>query len=76
LHLCVQAKASVQTSFSRILESVRNREVFLLNQIDVIYQSFEDLLTNQQQQLLLKGFPGAHSMICSSEENRSDISLT
>ena len=67
----VQAKASVQTGFSRILESLRNREVFLLNQIDIIHQSSEDLLAEQERRLLYSLGPSDSTCIsCVSEENQ------
>jgi len=47
----LQAKAGVHTGISRILESLRNREIFLLNQIDVVHQSMEDLLAEHERQL-------------------------
>jgi len=35
-----------------VLESLRNREIFLLSQIDIVHQSLEDLLAEQERQLL------------------------
>ena len=67
----VQAKASVQMTFSRILESLRNREIFLLNQIDIIHQTSEDLLSAQERQLLNSLGPSdsTHISSCTYEEN-------
>ena len=58
----------MQTTFSRTLESVRNREIFLLNQIDVVQQSLEDLLAEQELQLLssLGSSHSSHSIGCVS----------
>lgn len=70
----IEAKASVQTTFSRILESLRNREIFLLNQIDIIHQASEDLFTAEERQLLASRGPSASKRItgCICDENGDD----
>lgn len=52
LHLnAVEVKASIHSNISRLLESMRNREVFLLHQVDVILEAKEERLRGQEDQL-------------------------
>lgn len=46
-----QVKANIHSNISRLLESMRNREVFLLNQVDVILEAKEERLRGQEDQL-------------------------
>jgi len=68
----------VQTGFSRILESLRNREIYLLNQIDIVHQSLEDLLAEEERRLLncLRPSDSTDSIGCVSEENGYDAKFT
>ena len=68
----------MQTGFSRILESLRNREIYLLNQIDIVHQSLEDLLAEEERRLLncLRPSDSTDSIGYISEENGYDAKFT
>jgi hypothetical protein len=47
----VEVKSSIHSTISRLLESLRSREVWLLNQADVIVQAKEEVLRTQEDRL-------------------------
>ncbi|XP_061181672.1 nuclear receptor coactivator 4-like isoform X2 [Saccostrea echinata] len=46
-----EVKLQVQTAVSRNLEALRNREVWLLNQVELLQSAKEEVLSNQQAKL-------------------------
>ena len=46
-----QVKSQIQTNISRHLEALRNREVWLLNQVDLLQSAKEEVLHQQQAKL-------------------------
>ncbi|XP_056020117.1 nuclear receptor coactivator 4-like isoform X2 [Ostrea edulis] len=46
-----EVKLQVQTAVSRNLEALRNREVWLLNQVELLQSAKEEVLNNQQAKL-------------------------
>ncbi|ESO84755.1 hypothetical protein LOTGIDRAFT_150991 [Lottia gigantea] len=51
LHNATEIKGQVQTTMSRHLESLRNREVWLLSQVDLVFSAKEAVLQAQQARL-------------------------
>ncbi|KAK6169127.1 hypothetical protein SNE40_020239 [Patella caerulea] len=51
LHNATEIKGQVQTTMSRHLEALRNREVWLLNQVDLVFSAKESVLQAQQGRL-------------------------
>lgn len=49
--LVLQIKSQIHTSISRHLEALRNREVWLLNQVDLVVSTKEEVLHQQQVRL-------------------------
>ena len=47
----IEVKASVHSAISRQMESLRNREVWLLDQVDLLQQTKDDLLRRQEDRL-------------------------
>ena len=71
---CTQAKSDIHSSISRQLETLRSREVWLLNQVDTIRHIKEDSLQGQLACLLheLGGFQHLMQMAQSCSSN-SDL---
>lgn len=49
--LNAQVKLQVQTAVSRNLEALRNREVWLLNQVELLQSAKDEVLSRQQAKL-------------------------
>lgn len=46
-----EVKSQIRTGISRLLETLRNREVWLLNQVDLLVSAKEEVLHHQQAEL-------------------------
>lgn len=46
-----EVKSQIRTGISRLLEALRNREVWLLNQVDLLVSAKEEVLHHQQAEL-------------------------
>lgn len=74
-HLSLQAKSEIHSAISRQLESLRSREVWLLQQVELIQETKEDVLRQQKDQLH-QAIGGLHNYLtCTDQDQDGETNL-